>query len=248
MGDFMETTTWNGYRQINFTFEDREAILVFPEKADEKHNWALKMEYWTAFQGTELALVERGFHLAFLKNHNRWATPEDCAAKARFVHYLHKTYGLRDKCVPVGMSCGGAFSVNFAGWHPECVAAMFLDAPVVNFCSCPAYMGGADRLSNAWENEFVKAYPGITRSRLLNFYAHPINRADVLVRHRIPIAMCYGTQDSSVPWEENGQLLVDRYQEAGAPIAVFVRNFEGHHPHGLKDPTPVAEYIIEHTR
>ena len=57
--------------------------------------------------------------MAFLRNQTRFATREDCDAKARFAHFLRENYGLRDKCVPVGFSCGGAHAVNFCGAYPE---------------------------------------------------------------------------------------------------------------------------------
>ena len=161
--------TWNGFRRLDFTFEGRSAILVLPEKQDKWGNFAMKTEYWDAFPGTEIALLKEGFALAYLKNANRWATPEDCHVRARFVRELSERYGLRDRCVPVGMSCGGAHAVQFAGLHPECVQALFLDAPVLNFCSCPAYLGRQDRLDGALEKEFFAAYPEMTRPQLLSF-------------------------------------------------------------------------------
>ena len=110
---------WHGYRYTDFEFEGRQATLVFPEKPDEKMNWALKTEYQYAFIEEELALLGKGFHVAFLRNNSRFASKADCDAKARFCEFLHNEYGLREKCVPIGMSLGGAHAVNFAGFYPE---------------------------------------------------------------------------------------------------------------------------------
>lgn len=74
--------TWNGFRRLDFTFEGRSAILVLPEKQDKWGNFAMKTEYWDAFPGTEIALLKEGFALAYLKNANRWATPEDCHVRS----------------------------------------------------------------------------------------------------------------------------------------------------------------------
>ena len=132
---------WNDFEVKDFTFEDRNARIIFPKEANEGKNWTLKTEYRDAFPQIELELLNRGFHVLWLENKNRWATKEDCDAKARFTAFVSKEYGLNKKCVPVGMSCGGAHAVNFAGFHPECVQCMYIDAPVMNFLSIPAACG-----------------------------------------------------------------------------------------------------------
>ena len=121
-------------------------------------------------------------------NVTRFATQEDCDAKARFAEHLHRTYGLHEQCVPIGMSCGGAHAVNFAARYPHLVRCMFIDAPVLNFLSYPGKMG-ANGHEKVWNEEFVSAYPGITRAGLLQFDNHPLCRVKTLKAHRIPILM-----------------------------------------------------------
>lgn len=236
---------WHGFVKKEFVFEEREAIIVFPEHAGENRNWALKTEYWGAFPETEIELLKGGFHVAYLKNTSRFATKEDCDAKARFSEFLRNEYGLSKKCALVGMSLGGAHAMNFAGFHPDLVACVFLDAPVLNFSSLPGKYG--DKVyEEIWEKEMVKAYPGITRAKLLNFDNHPINKADILIEHRIPIIMVYGTEDATVIYDENGRLLEDEYSEHKDLLKVIPRLYQGHHPHGLLDKSyEISEFIIE---
>lgn len=241
-----ETKIWNGFRCEEFDFEGRLAALVFPEKANEKKSWTIKTEYRDAFPETEIELLKRGFHCAYLTNNNRWATKEDCDAKARFALYLHEHYGLSEKCVPVGMSCGGCHAVNFAGFHPESVACMYIDAPVLNFTDNPGNPMIEARRA-VWENEFVKAYPGITRAGLLNFDNHPILKAPILIENKIPILMVYGTQDESVSYALNGQFLEDAYADHPGLLTVMVRKLQGHHPHGFpQNPGRIADWIEAH--
>lgn len=236
---------WHGYESITFEFEGRRADLIFPKKPDEKRNWTLKTEYKDAFPETEIDLLGEGFHVAYLENKSRFATKEDCDAKARFVKFLSREYGLRDKCVPVGMSCGGAHAVNFGGFYPELIQCMFVDAPVLNFLSYPGRIGKEDAV---WENEFVKAYPGITRAKLFNFENHPMNKIDVLKAHKIPIIMLYGNEDQTVPYEENGKILELEYADSPELLKVVPRYNQGHHPHGLMyNNHIVIDFIKEHS-
>jgi len=240
----MNEITWYGYRGVAFEFEGKRATLIFPEQPNQNRDWTLKAEYREAFPNTEVALLKEGFHAAWLENETRWATKSDCDRKARFVDYLHETYGLRDKCVPVGMSCGGAHAVNFAGFYPDKVACLFIDAPVLNFLSNPGgyvHKGGD---SKVWDTEFQKAYPGITRADLLHFDNHPIHNIPTIKAHHIPIILLYGEQDMSVDYADNGLMLEQAYEPDNPELKVICRRFQGHHPHGLADPKPIVDFVL----
>lgn len=236
-----------GFQMQEFLFEGRKATLVFPKESDKNRNWTLKTEYREAFIDIELELVKKGFHMAYLENKNRFATQEDCDTKRRFVEFLHREYGLREKCVPIGMSLGGAHAVNFAGFYPQCVACVFLDAPVLNFLSFP---GGKNTESGVWDKEFVVAYPGITRAKLLdNFKYHPVNQAQKMMENNIPVIMLYGTEDQTVIYEENGMLLEEVYIGKSELLKVIPRKLQGHHPHGyLADRSPIFDFILKYAK
>ena len=237
---------WNGFPCEEFEFEGTLAAIVFPEKTNEKKAWTIKTEYRDAFPETEIELLRRGYHITYLKNENRWATPSDCHRKARFVKYIHENYGLADKCIPIGMSCGGCHAVNFAGFHPESVACMFIDAPVLNFVDLPGnYDDEFARI--VWEKEFLVAYPGIKRADLLSFDNHPISKAPILIEHKLPILMVYGTDDIVVRYSHHGQLLEDVYADHPGLLTIMKRQTQGHHPHGYpQNPEKIADWIDAH--
>lgn len=238
---------WSGFEVKEFKFEDRNARIIFPEKADEKKNWTLKTEYRDAFPETELELLKRGFHVLWVENKNRWATKEDCDMKARFCRFVSEKFGLREKCVTVGMSCGGAHAVNFAGFHPECVQCMYIDAPVMNFLSIPGNAGKCVHPAETWEDEFVKAYPGITRLKLLNFDNHPALKAPVLIENKISVLMVYGDADLVVPYDENGALFEAEYENHSDLLTVIKCEGRDHHPHFVPDkPEIIVDFIINH--
>ena len=62
----------------------------------------------------------------------------------------------------------------------------------------------------------------------------------------MPIITVCGNKDGAVPYEENDAILEQRYKALGGNIRVIVEN-KGH-SHGMKDPTPVLEFIRNHTR
>ena len=239
----MSEKLWNGFKQIDFLFENREAILIIPEHTNENKNWLLKTEYFGAFPSFEIEMLKRGWHLAFIKNVTRWCLDEDLDLKKRFAEHLHNEFGLYQKCVPVGMSCGGLIACKLAARYPDLISALYLDAPVMNFLSCPAGVGVAER---GMLDEFINA-TGITLSELTYYRENPIDKMPILLKNKLPIIMVYGDSDTVVPYCENGAILEKYYRENGGIIETYGKENCGHHPHGLEDNTPIIEFVEKYS-
>ena len=241
----MKESLWRGFRRLDFLFEGREAILIFPENANESRQWLLKTEYFDAFPSFEVEMLGRGWHLAFIKNVTRWCLDSDLDLKARFAAYLSEKYGLCRRCVPVGMSCGGMIAVKLAARHPEVVSALYLDAPVMNLLSCPAGVSGLAK--NILFDEFTKA-TGMTLSALTYYREHPIDKMHLLLENKIPVVLVFGDSDDIVPYEENGAILEKYYKENGGVILAIGKAGCGHHPHGLEDNSRIVEFVEKYGR
>jgi len=61
-----------------------------------------------------------------------------------------------------------------------------------------------------------------------------------LAKAKIPLLLVYGDKDTVVPHAENSELVYDRYKALAGPVVRVVKPGLDHHPHGLKDVTPVA--------
>lgn len=240
----MTESIWNGFRRIDFEFENMDAILVFPKEPNENKNWLLKTEYFDAFPSFEIEMVNRGWHLAYVKNVTRWCLDEDLDRKKRFADYLSEKYGLYKKCLPVGMSCGGLIASKLAARYPECVSALYLDAPVMNFLSCPAGIGKAE---DGMLSEFIDA-TGIGLSELISYRENPIDLMHLILEGNIPVMMVYGDSDNVVPYCENGAIFEKYYRENGGNITAIGKKGCGHHPHGLEDVTPIVEFAKKYCK
>jgi hypothetical protein len=56
-----------------------------------------------------------------------------------------------------------------------------------------------------------------------------------------------GDDDDVVPVEENTAVIEKRYLSLGGVIQVIHKPGVGHHPHGLENPEPVVQFILDHT-
>ena len=234
----MKEIEWRGFQGFEFDFEGFTAKVIKPNcKSNGK--WLLKAEYFDAFPETEIELLNRGWHLAYNQNANRWAEDADLQRKSDFLRYVPQAFGLEEKCVLVGMSCGGLYSVKLAALTPKLIRGIYLDAPVMNLLSCPGNLGKGNGVPFAEYTHFT----GRTIVDMLSYRQHPIDKMHILAEHKIPVVMVAGDNDSTVPYDENGELLVKYYQQQDLPIDVFIKKGGEHHPHGLDNPCRVADII-----
>ena len=229
---------WNSFERLDFQLDGRVAILVSPKTPRADKKWLFKTEYFGAFPSFEIEMLKRGYYVAHIENITRWCLPEDTDAKALLCEFLINELGLYPKCMTVGMSCGGMQSVYFAEKYPEYVSAMYLDAPVLNLLSCPCDLGVAQ--SNLYD-EYFKTM-GKTKSQLLGYREHPIDKVDKIIADRIPTILVCGDSDRVVPYVENGKLLSEKYKNSNVPFVEILKENCDHHPHGLDDLSPLIEF------
>lgn len=244
----METvkTQWNGFDCLEFDFEGYSAKVISPKKATEFNYLVLKTEYFNAFPQTEIALLNEGFTLGYIENLNRWGTRDDLDRKARFVKFVTSEFSLNKKCIPVGMSCGGIFAVKMASLYPELIACIYIDAPVVNYMSCPCGFGKGNSLGSN-NDEIMNALDLKSIGELLAYRDMPLDHLETMAENKIPVILVAGDSDMTVPFNENGIFIKKLYEEKGLPLEVHIKPGCDHHPHGLDDPKPVVDFIKKYT-
>lgn len=233
---------YKGFECIEFEFEGKKATIVFPKKANNNAAFILKTEYFQAFPETEIMLLERGHYLGFIENENRWGIDSDLDRKADFIRFVSEKYNISGGCVPVGMSCGGIFAVKLAAKYPELIACIYADAPVVNYMSCPCGFGRSNAF-NEDHSEIMNALSLTEIGDLLSYRDMPFDNISKLIENRIPAVLVAGDSDEIVPFVENGIYIEKAYEATDIPFEVYIKPGCNHHPHGLEDPTPVADFI-----
>ena len=236
---------YNGFYQLEFKFKNKRCIALMNEDGSKRNGkTVLKTEYFGAFPDFQNELVKRGYTLLFIENHNRWGTPDQIEDQYEFVKYATKELGIDERVITLGMSCGGMMSVILAAKHPEIIRGLYIDAPVMNFLSCPGRMGNAPDVHDGMWQEFESAWK-MTKTDLLTFRGHPIDYFDKLVENRVKIYMAYGDSDKTVPYLENGIALERKYKDCGLENLLYIDKKIGvdHHPHGPSDIDFAINYI-----
>ena len=235
-------STWEGFERLDFTVAGRPCLLVLPKQPAAGRPWIWRTEFFGHEPQTDVALLGRGWHVAYMDAKNMYGGPKAMALFGDFYAHVVVNYQLSARVVLEGFSRGGLYAVNFAATHPTRVAALYLDAPVLDIRSWP----GRKRESKEWA-ECLEAY-GLTEALLEKFRGNPLDRIPALMLGRIPIIAVCGEADKVVPFAENTALLDQRYRAQGGVIEVILKPGVDHHPHSLKDPTPIVDFLLKHAK
>lgn len=226
-----------GFLRTKFTMDGCEAWVVEPETPAADGRWVWCMEWPTAFQdrvGVK-ALLTAGY---------RWVTFNPAsktvyagnqndamiATRRAFQRFLVEGLGYAPKCGLIGMSWGGFYSVRYASIYPECVKAMFLDAPLLDFSTLAKFK------ENGWK-QLQAYYPQITSDYVgADDPLQPVAaaRAERIAKAGIPVWIIYGAADAVVPAESNCLRFAAAYEKAGGHLRLWRDNLRGHHPHGME--------------
>jgi pimeloyl-ACP methyl ester carboxylesterase len=237
-----QLSQWHGFVRLDFVVAGRPCILVAPKAAAPGRPWIWRTEFFDHEPQVDVALLERGWHVAYMDAKDMYGGPKAMALFGPFYARLVAYYGLSQRVVLEGLSRGALYAVNFAATHPTRVAALYLDAPVLDILSWP----GRNRESKEWK-DCLAAY-GLSEESLPAFRGNPINRVGLIANGKIPILVVAGDADTTVPLAENGGLLEKRYKELGGTIEMIIKPGVGHHPHSLTDPTPIVNFILQNAK
>lgn len=240
----MTETTWNGYKQMNFTVGGRTSYIVCPEKALPGNSWVWRTEFFEAFNYVDRALLERGWHLAYHCVSDMYGCPESVSMMKEFYDTAVNEYGMSSKPAMFGFSRGALYAVNFALKYPDCCGLLYLDAPVLDICSWPGGLGAGLGEESCWKE--CKEIYHLNDETALTFTGNPLDRTKELAKTGIPVMLVCGDADRYVPYAENGEPFYEKMKEAGADIMLIVKPGCDHHPHSLSDPAPVVDFIEKH--
>ncbi|MBM3861555.1 MAG: alpha/beta fold hydrolase [Verrucomicrobia bacterium] len=235
---------WNGYEQLKFEVDGRQCLLVQPKTTAPGKPWIWRTEFFGHEPQADIALLGKGFHVVYMNVQNMYGAPVALDHMDKFHAHLTKEFGLAKKTVLEGFSRGGLFAFNWAARNPDKVAAIYVDAPVLDFKSWPGGKGKGKDSPGDWKR-LLSVY-GLTEEQALAYKLNPVDNLASLAKAKIPILSVCGEADKTVPIDENTRLAEKRYKALGGEFVVIAKHDCDHHPHSLKDPTPIVEFVLRY--
>lgn len=239
------TDSWHGLERRIYDFEGVKAFVVLPPEskrsAGKEAPWIWRARFFGHEPQLDLALLNRGFYLVYCDVSNLYGSPKAVARWNSFYSWVRGEYPLREKVVLEGMSRGGLIIYNWASENPDKVAAIYADAPVLDIRSWPGGRGSSPGSGADWKR-CLEAW-GLTESTLEEFSGNPIDRLKPLAEAGVPLLHVVGMDDTVVPVSENTAILASRYRSMGGFIQVIEKKGVGHHPHSLRDPQLILNFL-----
>lgn len=238
-------STWQGFERLDFVVDGRACLLVVPKSVAEGRPWIWRTEFFGHEPQADLALLGKGFHVAYMDVQNMYGAPVALDHMDRFYERLVGQYRLSSRTVLEGFSRGGLYSLNWGARNPDKVACIYNDAPVCDFKSWPGGFGNAQGSPDDWQR-CLAAYQ-LTDQQAREYRLNPVDNLAPLAQAGVPLLHVCGAADEVVPMEENTRLVEARYRELGGSITVISKAGIGHHPHSLQNPFPIVAFVLEHT-
>ncbi|WP_227020975.1 GDSL-type esterase/lipase family protein [Arenibacter algicola] len=240
-----ETANFYGYDLTDFEYKGIPCKVVKPKKVTPGAPWVLRARFWGHEPQTDIALLERGFHIAYCDVANLFGGPEAMKRWDRFYGLMTQA-GLSKKVVLEGMSRGGLIVYNWAEKNPEKVACVYADAPVLDGKSWPGGLWKGKGSAADWE-VFKTIYGLKSEREIAEFKGNPIHNIKSIAQGGFPMIHVCGAADEVVPIEENTKPFEEAIKANGGAISVIYKEGVGHHPHSLENPTPIVDFILSAT-
>jgi pimeloyl-ACP methyl ester carboxylesterase/lysophospholipase L1-like esterase len=237
---------WHGHARHDFEVDGRKCIIVVPKFRRPGSPWVWRARFFGHQPQADVALLRRGYHVAYCDVAGLFGSPTAVGHWNAFYKLLTERHHLASKPALEGMSRGGLIIYNWAAANPDKVACIYGDAPVCDFKSWPGGHGAGKGSSSAWK-KCLAAY-GLTDEAALRYDKNPVDNLAPLAEAKIPLLHVIGAADRVVPPAENSTLIAKRYAALGGDIQVIAKRGVGHHPHALKNPRPIVEFVVGRCR
>ena len=239
-----KTDPFGGYDREDFQLEGIDCILVKPKTAAAGNPWIWRARFWGAWPVTELALLEKGFHVAYIDVADLFGSPKAITRFDLLYKYLTTERCFSAKPALMGFSRGGLIIYNWAAKNTDKVSCLYADAPVLDVKSWPGGKGKGPGNPDSW-GKCLQAYE-MTEELMMQWDGNPMDHIDTLVKAGIPVIHVCGDRDEPVPFDENSEPFIKAYRQRGGVAELIVKEGVGHHPHCLEDPAPMVEFILKY--
>jgi len=180
----------------------RRCLVVVPKQPAQGNPWSWQGCYWDHEPQTEVELLRRGYHIAYISAN---ATLRPDKTWEAWYAWLTEQHGLSPRPAFVGMSRGGEYAYQWSTQHPDKVSCIYADNPAIN--------------------------------------AESLARLGELAKADVPLLHVCGSIDPLLGRCSN--TIETIYRQLGGRVSVVLKEGVGHHPHSLRDPGPIADFIAQ---
>lgn len=219
-------SSWNGYQQLQFNYNNSLATVVLPTTPAAGHPWIWRPGSFGNDGQLDQGLVAAGWAVANLSGITGYGEPASLDKADQFIAYVSGTFQLSTRLAIEAYSGGdGLVGMNWAARHPSQVSSMYLDSAVMDFKSWPAgqpiYANFTGTGSSTDWPKVKTAYGFASDAAAAAYTTNPVDNLQPLANAHIGLFCVYGTANTREPPQENAVLVQTRYQALGGDIQVI---------------------------
>jgi sialidase-1 len=242
----VETSKWHGYQKQSFTINGHSAYVVSPLVAAPGKPWVWRTSFPDYMPVVDLELVHDGYHIGYIEILDMLGSDSALGLVDQFYAQVRAQWGLAEKMAVEPCSRGGLPAYRYAARHPERVACIYGDVPVMDFKSWPFKR---PEKSTEWP-KIMKSYGFKDDAEALAYQGNPIDQLAPIAKAKIPIRHVICLNDRVVPPEQNTLEAKRRLEKLGSSMEVVAvpqsNDSEGHH-FPYPDVYGSVRFIMDHT-
>ena len=230
---------YHGFTEYNFQHDGLRCRVAAPKRTAKGAPWIWRAYYWGHQPQFEIAMLERGWHVAWYDVSNLFGSPKAVARWNTFYDFMQQQ-GFDAKPVLEGMSRGGPIIHNWAVANPKKAGGIIADNAVLDLRSWPGDFKKPDQAHAPLWEKVIEVYGFADDAAARAYDKYPIDTVDQLKAAGIPLLYLVCGDDPVVPGKDNGYKAI---KKLGDYAQLIDKPGLGHHPHSLRDPKPIVEFV-----
>ncbi|WP_309715213.1 GDSL-type esterase/lipase family protein [Armatimonas sp.] len=244
-------TDWFGFRRVSFSVSGKEGWLTEPKSVQPGKPWVWRASFPDFHAEIDRALLAAGWHIGYLETGEMLGCDAALDLWDAFYEEVTKNRGLAIKPALEAVSRGGLYAYRYAARHPERIAALYADTPVMDLKSWPGGKGKGVGAPAVWKIAFER-YGFQSEAEALAYAQNPLDILSTIAKAKIPLRHVISLNDRVVPAEENTLEAQRRLKKWGATmelvtVAEGTSESQGHH-FPLPAVAESAEFFKRFTR
>ena len=241
-----KASDWHGYQKQSFSLAGHPAFVVVPTIAAPGKPWIWRTSFPDFHSEVDQELVYNGYHIGFINVVQMLGSDSSLDVMDQFYAQLRSQWGLAERPALEPCSRGGLHAYRYAARHPQRIACILGDVPVMDLKSWPLGWPAAKKQVK----DAMNFYGFKAEAELRAFAGNPVDLLAPLAAAKVPIRHAICLNDRVVPPEHNTLEAQRRLQELGHDLELVVveqsDRAQGHH-FDMPNIFESARFVMQHT-
>jgi sialidase-1 len=240
-------TNWNGFQRLEFSLAGKPCFITQPALPAPGQPWVWRASFPDFHTEVDLELLRNGWAIGYVECLDLLGCDAALDLMDQFYAELTERRGFARRPALEAVSRGGLHAYRYAARHPERVACIYADTPVMDLKSWPLGWPGAKRETA----DALKFYGFKDTADLRAYRGNPVDLLEPVARAKIPLRHVISLNDRVVPPEQNTLEAQRRLEKLGHSIELVTvqegtPESSGHH-FPLPEAFASARFIMAHT-